>query len=646
MPGGPPGGEETVAASERPPVLKGIKPDQAPVFPEKDLYDLGIVRTIFLDFPNEDWFDELADFYRTDVEVPAVLTVDRKVYKDVGVHFRGNSSYGMAQGKKKSIGVALDFVDPQQNLLGYEDLNLLNANDDPSFLREVLFNAIAREYGPAPKANLVRVVVNGENFGVYVNVQQTDKRYLKENFASAKGVRWKVPPNFSGAAGLMDQGDDLEAYKKLYQIKGSPSPEAADAAWKALRELCRVLKETPPERAVEEIGKRLDVHGALWFLALDNVFMDSDGYYSRGSDYELYLDPDGVMHVLSRDNNETFGFGGGPGGPGGMRGRNGRRGPGGEGGQGGQGGPPGSGNGESGRPAGGDDGPPEGGPEGRRGGQGGQGGQGGEGGQGGPPEGGPEGRRGGQGGPGGQGMPGGQGGQRAMLDPLAQINEDTRPLVRALLSVPQWRARYLAYVRLIAAEQLTWDSLGKRAQALHALIDAEAKRDDKSLYGYAAFQSSLEPKEGARAGRTPALKTWLEARSASLASSPALKAPTFKVPVLGASAKTSAPGNDSSDGGRALVVKARADGEAPAARMVAWTRPSGKGRYVSTPMFDDGKHDDGAAGDGVFGVKIDFDAKTKAVEYYVEAFTANDAVAAYAPKRADAQPEVAKFKDR
>ena len=34
--------------------------------------------------------------------------------------------------------------------------------------------------------------------------------------------------------------------------------------------------------------------------------MDSDGYYSRGSDYYLYLDPDQRFHFIHYDNNETF----------------------------------------------------------------------------------------------------------------------------------------------------------------------------------------------------------------------------------------------------------------------------------------------------------------------------------------------------
>ena len=90
------------------------------------------LRTVFLQFENADWEKELAAFNNTDVEVPATLTVDGKTYKDVGVHFRGASSFMMVpEGLKRSLNLSLDFVHEKQELGGYRTLNLLNANGDP-----------------------------------------------------------------------------------------------------------------------------------------------------------------------------------------------------------------------------------------------------------------------------------------------------------------------------------------------------------------------------------------------------------------------------------------------------------------------------------------------------------------------------------
>jgi ribosome-binding ATPase YchF (GTP1/OBG family) len=62
-------------------------------YPDAPLYDPKTLRTIFFEFENADWEKELADFNNTDVEVPAKLTVDGKIYPNVGVHFRGASSF-------------------------------------------------------------------------------------------------------------------------------------------------------------------------------------------------------------------------------------------------------------------------------------------------------------------------------------------------------------------------------------------------------------------------------------------------------------------------------------------------------------------------------------------------------------------------
>ena len=148
------------------------------------------------------------------------MIVDGKTYPNVGVHFRGMSSFMMVkEGSKRSLNVSLDFVDPKQRLLGYKTLNLLNSHEDPTFLHSVLYLDIARRYMPAPKANFVKVVVNGESWGLYVNAQQFDKIFLSEWFPSGEGARWKVKGNPGASGGLDDKGDNIEDYKRHYTIQ-------------------------------------------------------------------------------------------------------------------------------------------------------------------------------------------------------------------------------------------------------------------------------------------------------------------------------------------------------------------------------------------------------------------------------------------
>jgi hypothetical protein len=309
-----PGPRGPFGESSSGPVAAGpkISPQEVKSFPGGSLYDATVVRTFFLEFENADWEKELTDFYRTDVEVPAKLTVDGKTYNDVGVHFRGASSFfTVAEGRKRSLNLSLDFVDEKQNIGGYRTINLLNSHTDPTFLRTMLYYDVARDYIPAPKANYARVVINGESWGAYVNVQQFNKDFTRDFYKSTAGARWKVPGSPRGRGGLTYLGDDGAAYKRIYELKSKEDAKA----WAALIELCKVLNETPTNKLEGVLGPILDIDGVLKFLALENVLINSDGYWTRASDYLLYRDEKGTFHLIPYDANETFRAPGGPGGP-------------------------------------------------------------------------------------------------------------------------------------------------------------------------------------------------------------------------------------------------------------------------------------------------------------------------------------------
>ena len=266
------------------------------------IYDAATLRTFFIEFENADWEAEMVAFNNTDVDVPATVTVDGRVYRDVGVHFRGNSSFGVGNGYKRSLNLAFDFVHNDQAIGGYRTLNFLNANTDPTLMRTVLSMHIARQYIAAPKANFVRVVINGENWGVYANAQQFNKEFLNDNFGTTKGTRWKIPQGGRGSGGFTYQGDDTSRYNTTFQIKTKDDPKA----WAALIDLARTLDTTPAESLEAALASQLDIDAYLRFLALDNAMVSGDAFFQRGSDYSLYRHPDGRFHFVFHDANEML----------------------------------------------------------------------------------------------------------------------------------------------------------------------------------------------------------------------------------------------------------------------------------------------------------------------------------------------------
>lgn len=529
-------------------------------YPDADLYDPTVLRTFFLDFENADWEQELNDFYNSDVEVPARLTVDGKEYPQVGVHFRGMSSYMMVPaGYKRSLNLALDFVNTDQRLYGFRTLNLLNGHDDESLLSAVLYSHIARRYLPAPKANLVRVVINGEDWGVFANVQQFNKDFVKEGFGTGEGSRWKVRGNPGGDAGLRYLGEDIAPYRQRFTMKSADNEQA----WRDLVTLCRTLDQTPPDKLVTALEPLLDIDGTLKFLALDVALVNMDGYWVRASDYSLYQDPTGRFHLVPADMNEAFRGGGGPRGGPGMRGRRrrgqsladaptnreaarpDRRSPGDDPNEGSQppsapsveqadeqvgrpvadraadavsrdddetgrlgesgfgptdvGPPPDFGPPGFGRPDSGPpgpgDGPPDFGPPGPGGG---------------PPGSGPPGFGPPEFGPPGFGGPGGGG---PTLDPLVGLENQRMPLRSKLLAVPELRARYLEYVRTIADDDLDWTNLGPVVAAYRELIRDAVGRDTRKLSTLEEFdRATADQPSPQQTGRSISLRTFADRR--------------------------------------------------------------------------------------------------------------------------------------
>ncbi len=464
-----------------------VAPADVASYGDKPLYDPTVIRTLFLDFEDKDWEAEMVEFYKSDVEVPATLTVDGKKYPGVGVHFRGMSSFfAVRDGHKRSLNISIDHTDPKARLLGYKTLNLLNSHEDPSFMHTVLYFDIARNYIPAPKANYVRVVINGESWGLYVNAQQFDKIFLAENKPSdnGAGARWKVRGSPGGAGGLDYIGDKVDDYKARYEMKAGN-----DKDWKALIALCKTLGETPVDKLEAALEPLLDIDGALWFLALDNALINSDGYWIRASDYSIFRDKSGRFHVIPHDANETLqapmgpGMGGGPGGRGGRRG-------GGGGGFGGPGGGPGGGfGGGPGRGPGGFGGPPG----------------------------------------------GGGGGMGIKLDPLVGLDDERKPLRSRLLAVPSLRARYLDHVRTIADKWLDWKNLGPIVARYRKLIEEEIEADTRKLTSTEAFRkvtadelpASAETKgEAGPRGRSPmSIRAFAQQRREYLLDATAKKSP-------------------------------------------------------------------------------------------------------------------------
>ncbi|MFM9985186.1 MAG: CotH kinase family protein [Flavobacteriales bacterium] len=288
---------------------------------EQGLYKQDEMKTIYLEFSQSNWWNQLTTNYNSGADLSATMTIDGVTYEQVGVGFKGQTSYMMVNGEeKKSFSIKTDAFIDGQTCQGYKTFNLNNCFDDPSFLREFLYLHMICNHIPAAKAAFVKLVINGENWGVYPSVQQMNGDYLKEWFMSNDGALWRAdsptsgfgggggggggPQWGDGTAALNYLGPDTLDYQEYYTLKST----GIENPWDQLVNTCDVLENTALANLITDLPPVMDVDRALWLLACEIAFGDDDGYIFKGKmDYYLYWESEtGRMTPLEYDGNSVL----------------------------------------------------------------------------------------------------------------------------------------------------------------------------------------------------------------------------------------------------------------------------------------------------------------------------------------------------
>jgi len=278
----------------------------------QDIYDVKSVKDVKVKFEYDDWKSQLNALKEAgkDERLLATVTVNGTKYEGAGIRYKGNSSYfnvRNAGSTKLPFNIKINHTNKDLKLPGgYTSLKLSNVFRDPSFLREVLAYDIAGKYMPSPRANYVRLYINGQLLGLYNNTESVDKKFLSENFGDDKGTLIKCDPNWhskvktgckKGNNGSLNYlGDNPNCYFDYYEKK-------SDKGWTKLVNLTKVL-----ETNTKDIEKVLNVDRTLWMLAYNNVLVNLDSYNGRlCHNYYVYQDQEGIFQTIPWDMNLNFG---------------------------------------------------------------------------------------------------------------------------------------------------------------------------------------------------------------------------------------------------------------------------------------------------------------------------------------------------
>jgi hypothetical protein len=505
----------------------------------QNFYNPTGIRDIRLTFPADDWdrFLDSAKRAKSESRLTGTLTVEGQRFENVGVRYKGNSSYNGTRKrgiKKLPFNIKL----PKGQLIDgkFQTLKLSNVNKDASFIREALSYEIIGTYMPVPKANFAKVYINDKLQGFYSNVESIDDHFVKNHInigqhdsVSAKTYLIKCDPEWSvevpatcpkgDKASLMYVGEDSTCYAPIYEMDKNGS-------WREFINFVKILNQEP-----EKLERVLNVDQTLWMLALNNVMGNLDSYNGLLShNFYLCRTADGRFTPIMWDLNLSFG-----------------------------------------------------------------------------------------------GFMSDAASTTPLsienmqtYQPLKDVDNPKRPLISQILKNATYRKVYLAHIRTILNDWFINGKYAQRGKEFIQLIDNQVNGDKNKHYSYDEFKKNFTESVGTGESRIVGIEELMVKRIDFLKNHPLILRVAPKIEGT----PTPSVSEDK------LTIKVKITSPS-AMRAICWVRNDATQSFRFLAMFDDGKHNDDAAGDGIYGVVMD---KKDSFQYYIMA--ENEEAASFLPERA------------
>ncbi len=277
----------------------------------REIFDDTSLPSIFITISSEDKADMfLPGNEESDVYHPAALRFAGAHLDDamtsVGVRLRGKIG---RHAKKKSFKISFNEYVRGRHFHGLRKLNLNADYNDPGLIRTRISSDLFSRFGvPASRANHVRLYINSEYRGVYMNVENVDKIFVQTRFGNNGGNLYKC--NYvSEQADLVfreDERYDLAGNGTTYEMAVSRNTRD----YSDLAEFIDILNNTPDHEFVPALEKAFHVEGFLRWMVVSIHNGSWDDYLWNGSNYYLYHNMEtGKFEFIPYDFDLSFGIG-------------------------------------------------------------------------------------------------------------------------------------------------------------------------------------------------------------------------------------------------------------------------------------------------------------------------------------------------
>lgn len=268
---------------------------------EARLFDKTKVHTV--DILMEDW-DAFLETAAKEEYAPCTLVIDGEKFSNVGLRAKGNNSrrltekYGL---ERYSLKVEFDHYE-YGSYHGLDKFSLDSSFQDNSYMKTwITYDMMNHMDIPTPLCSWAWVRVNGEDWGLFLAVEEPEEAFAKRNFGNDYGQLYK--PDYrkldaeNADVHLRYTDDDFDSYDNIFRhSKFDPT----DADKQRLIDALKILTTG------ESLETAIDVDEVLRYFTVQVFVVNMDSYLGRtGHNYFLY-EQDGILQILPWDYNLAF----------------------------------------------------------------------------------------------------------------------------------------------------------------------------------------------------------------------------------------------------------------------------------------------------------------------------------------------------
>lgn len=267
------------------------------------LFDDSRVHTV--DIQIEDW-DAFIEKAESEAYATCTVEIDGEEFHQVGLRAKGNNSlrltkeYGLS---RYSLKLEFDQFLDGGNYYGLDKFSLDASFQDNSYLKTyMVYDMMAFMGVPTPLCSYTWVTVNGEDWGLFLAIEEPEEAFARRNFGNDYGKLYKPDYRSLNAENadiaLQYIDDNPDSYPGIFE----------NAKFKTSRaDQERVIGALKTLSTGENLETAVDVDEVLRYFTVQVFVMNWDSYLGHtGHNYFLY-EENGILSILPWDYNLAFG---------------------------------------------------------------------------------------------------------------------------------------------------------------------------------------------------------------------------------------------------------------------------------------------------------------------------------------------------